>query len=368
MSKTATYIFIIIGVAILGFILWYFKSIVAYILISLVLSLIGSPIVRFLGKLKIGKISLPKAIRALLTLIFLWIAFFTFFRIFVPLVAKEANDFSKINIQSVVENLDEPINKADKFIEKFKLSSDDDVSVRDFFTEKLASVLNITLFSNIFSTLASLLGDIFIAIFAISFMTFFFLKDEKMFTESIILLVPDKHVEAFRHALSSVQKLLRRYFIGIIGQITGIIILVTAGLTIVGVGFKHSLLIGFMAGILNVIPYLGPLLGAILGIILGVATHLDMEFYSELLPLIGYMILVFIIVQTIDNVIFQPFIYSSSVNAHPMEILLIIMIAGSLAGIAGMILAIPSYTVLRVFGKEFFNKFKVVKKLTEKIE
>jgi len=368
MSKTATYIFIIIGVIILGFILWYFKSIVAYILISLALSLIGGPVVKLLGKLKIGKISLPKGIRAFITLILLWIAFFTFFRIFVPLVAKEANDFSKINIQAVVENLDEPIKRADKFIAKFKLSSADDISVKDFFTEKLASVLNITLFSNIFSTITGLLGDIFIAIFAISFMTFFFLKDEKMFTESIILLVPDKNVEAFRHAFTSVQKLLRRYFIGIIGQITGIIILVTFGLTIVGVGFKHGLLIGFMAGILNVIPYLGPLLGAILGIILGIATHLNMEFYSELLPLIGYVTLVFIIVQTIDNVIFQPFIYSSSVNAHPMEILLIIMIAGSLAGIAGMILAIPSYTVLRVFAKEFFHKFKVVKKLTEKIE
>jgi len=368
MSKTATYIFIIIGVIVLGFILWYFKSIVAYILISLVLSLIGSPIVKFLGKLKIGKISLPKGIRALITLVLLWIAFFTFFRILVPLVAKEANEFSKINIQSAVESLDEPIRRVDNFIAKFKLSSDEKISVKDFFTEKLTSILNISVLSNIFSTIASLLGDIFIAIFAISFMTFFFLKDEKMFIESIILLVPNKHVEAFRHAFSSVQMLLRRYFIGIIGQITGIIILVTTGLTIVGVGFKHSLLIGFMAGILNVIPYLGPWLGAILGIILSIATHLNMEFYSELLPLIGYIILVFIIVQTIDNVIFQPFIYSSSVNAHPMEILLIIMIAGSLAGIAGIILAIPSYTVLRVFAKEFFNKFKVVKKLTEKIK
>jgi predicted PurR-regulated permease PerM len=368
MSQTAKYIFIIAGIIILGFILWFFKTIVAYILISLVLSLIGHPVVTFLGKLRVGRIAIPKALRALLTLILLWVTFFAFFRIFVPLVANQANEFSKININQLVDNLDEPINKIDKFISKFKMSSSGEISVRDFFTDKLASVLNITLFTNIFSTIASLLGNIFIAVFAISFMTFFFLKDEKMFTEAMVLLIPDKHVTAFRHALTSVRKLLMRYFIGIMGQITGIITLVTIGLTIVGIGFKHSLLIGFLAGILNVIPYLGPLLGSILGIVLGVATHLNMDFYSRLLPLIGYMILVFVIVQIIDNVIFQPFIYSSSVNAHPMEILLIIMIAGSLAGIPGMILAIPSYTVLRVFAKEFFNKFKVVKKLTEKIE
>ena len=67
------------------------------------------------------------------------------------------------------------------------------------------------------------------------------------------------------------------------------------------------------------------------------------------------------------GILFQPLIYSSSVNAHPLEIFLVIMIAGSLAGIPGMIIAIPLYTVIRVFAKEFFNKFKVVKKLTKKI-
>ena len=121
MSKTARYIFIIVGVIILGIVLWYFKNIVAYILISLVLSLVGGPVVKFLGKLKIGKISLQKGIRAFITLIFLWVAFFTFFRIFVPLIAKEANDFSKINIQAVVENLDEPIKKTEEFIAKFSV-------------------------------------------------------------------------------------------------------------------------------------------------------------------------------------------------------------------------------------------------------
>ncbi len=81
----------------------------------------------------------------------------------------------------------------------------------------------------------------------------------------------------------------------------------------------------------------------------------------------GYMMLVFCITQLIDNLVFQPFIFGKSVYAHPIEILIVIMMAGSLAGITGMILAIPAYTVLRVFAKEFFNNFRVVQKLTEKI-
>ena len=63
----------------------------------------------------------------------------------------------------------------------------------------------------------------------------------------------------------------------------------------------------------------------------------------------------------------QPTLYSERVKAHPLEIFLVILIAGSLAGIVGMLLAIPSYTVLRVFAKEFFSQYRLVRQLPEKI-
>ena len=65
--------------------------------------------------------------------------------------------------------------------------------------------------------------------------------------------------------------------------------------------------------------------------------------------------------------IFQPFIYSNSVKAHPLEIFIVILIAGNIWGIWGMLIAIPAYTVIRVFAKEFLSNFKVVQKLTDKI-
>jgi len=137
-------------------------------------------------------------------------------------------------------------------------------------------------------------------------------------------------------------------------------------MTIVGLDFKQALLIGLTAAILNIIPYLGPLIGSGLGILMGLAFHIDLGIVN-LLPLAGYMALVFMAVQMVDNFIFQPFIFSSSVNAHPLEIFLVIMMAGSIGGVTGMIAAIPAYTILRVFAKEFFNNFRLVKKLTEKI-
>ena len=100
----------------------------------------------------------------------------------------------------------------------------------------------------------------------------------------------------------------------------------------------------------------------------GIATNVDVDFYTVVFPLLIYMSIVFIITQLIDNVVLQPLIYGNSVHAHPMEIFLVILIAGNLAGIPGMILAIPGYTVLRVILREFFNKYKLVKSLTKGLE
>ncbi|NJK86481.1 MAG: AI-2E family transporter [Bacteroidales bacterium] len=334
----------------------------------MVLSLIGKPLVDFLDRLHIKKIKLPRWSSALFTLIFLWVVFFTFFRIFIPLIANEASDLSETNINGLLVSFQGPLNEIENFIEKFNISGTFDISLSEILANKFFNLVNYTLITDFISSLASLLGNIFIAVFSISFITFFFLKDEKMFEEGVLLFVHDKHEVAVKRALDSTRRLLMRYFIGICLQITGIIILVTAGLTLIGVGFRHSLVIGLLAGVVNIVPYIGPMVGSILGTLLGIATHINLDFNAQLFPMIIGMVIVFIVVHIIDNIFFQPLIYSSSVNAHPLEIFLVIMIAGSLAGVTGMILAVPSYTVLRVFAKEFFNRFKLVQKITERID
>jgi predicted PurR-regulated permease PerM len=136
----------------------------------------------------------------------------------------------------------------------------------------------------------------------------------------------------------------------------------------VGIEFNHAVVIGLFCGMFNVIPYLGPWMGAAVGLLIGAALNINADFMSYTLPLLGLMAVVFLSVQIIDNILFQPLIYSSSVKAHPLEIFLVIMAAGSLAGILGMILAIPVYTILRVVAKEFFDNLKLVRKLTENLE
>ncbi|MBN2611755.1 MAG: AI-2E family transporter, partial [Bacteroidales bacterium] len=335
MNKTARYIFIILGILVLLFVLWFFKSIVAYILISLVLSLLGKPIVDMLLKLKIKKFRLPVWLCALASLVMLWIAFYAFFRIFVPIVVNEAEYLSGVKIQTLITSLEEPIDKVEIFLNKFRIEKEENLSLAETLSQKLSNLLSISTLSDILGSLANLLGNVFIALFSITFITFFFLKDDKMFINAIQLVIPEKHSKAFEHAMVSVKSLLMRYFVGLLGQITEIMILVTLGLTLVGVGFQHSLVIGLLAGFFNIIPYLGPLISSIFGTILGMVIHIDKDLHGGLLPMAGYMIVVFIIVHLIDNLIYQPLIFSKSINAHPMEVFLVILIAGHLAGVIG---------------------------------
>ncbi|MBL7112818.1 MAG: AI-2E family transporter [Bacteroidales bacterium] len=367
MNNFLRYFLIILGVALLGFLLWYFSSIVAYILIAGVFALIGRPVVDILSKARIWKFKMPRPLSALITLLLLWVVVIGFFRIFIPLIANQANELSNIDTDLVIEKLEGPIQRIEKVYYDYGIGQDSNLSFEDFLNDKVGSILGISIVSDFFSYIFSLLGNIFIAIFSISFILFFFLKDQSMFADSLVLLVPQKHEEAVRKALSSTRKLLMRYFIGIGGQIIAIIITISIGMTIVGIEFQTALIIGLIIGLINVIPYVGPWIGGAIGIVLGLATHIHLDFTTELLPMVGYMLLVVLIVQVMDNIFFQPLIFSSSVKAHPLEIFLVILIAGTLAGITGMILAIPTYTVIRVFAKEFLNKFRVVQKLTRNI-
>jgi predicted PurR-regulated permease PerM len=358
---------IFLGAVALLFILWHLRTIIFFILISFVLSLVGRPVVALLDKIKYKNFRVPRILSAIFGVVVLWGVLLLFFRIFIPIVAFQASELGTINSEVVIGNLKEPIQQLEAFIHRFRLDAFRDLSITEFVSQKLNSILNIEFFTLIFGSFATLLGNIIIAAFAITFMTFFFLKDDRLFLEGLLIFVPTGHENAVRHAMSSIRYLLMRYFIGIFLQVTFIIILITIGMLLVGIKFNNALVIGLLVGIFNVIPYIGPVIGATLGIFIGVMTHLDLSFYNEMLPMLTYMLVVFACVQLIDNFVFQPLIYSSSVHAHPMEIFLVLMIAGSTAGILGMFLAIPAYTVLRVFAKEFFNNFKVVKRLTEKI-
>lgn len=342
--------------------LWFFSNIVVYIIIAYIVSLIGSPVNRILKKIHIGKYRIPNSLNAFLTLLSVWIIFFTFFRIFIPIIANEAKVLSQINPQHLVEVFKEPIKSVENI---FYRLNDSNTELSVYIQGKAQSVLNISALSNSVMSIGSIFTNLIIGSFAVSFIAFFFIKDSYLFYRIILLMVPDKYDSRVKLAMIKSQRLLSRYFIGLFIEVLLVATLVTVGMLIVGLEFQHAITIGFIAGMLNVIPYVGPIIGAVFGIIIATAVNLDLDLYTQLVPLIGYSALVFAIVQLSDNIIFQPLIYSNSVSAHPLEIFIVILAAGSLAGIPGMILAVPVYTIFRIFAGTFLTNFKVVNSLTK---
>jgi predicted PurR-regulated permease PerM len=367
MKTTLRNILIFFGILVFLALLWYFRNIVVYILVAGVLSVMGRPLVDLFCRIRIRKWTLPRAISALMTLIIIWGLIILFLMIFVPLVTRQINYFSTIDSEKVVKIVEGPINKIEGLFRTINPDISDKLSLKDYINSKISGVLNIEMIQNFLGSFVNLLGNVVVAIFSISFITFFFFKDQHLFYESILMWIPDKYVDNVTRALNSIKHLLTRYLIGIVIQSTCIMILITSGMTIVGIDFQQALVMGLIVGILNVIPYVGPWLGFFIVVIMGVASHMNMDFTTVVVPLVTYMMIVVALTQLIDNVVFQPVIFSNSVRAHPLEIFVVVLAAGFAAGIPGMLLGIPTYTVLRVFAREFFYGFKAIQKITSSL-
>jgi len=367
MNKILRYVLVTLGFALVIWLMWYLRSVVFYIIVAGFVNLVGSPLVNLLARIHIKGYYIPRWVGAALTLSLFWFVVLVFFSIFIPILVAEANELSAVNVNAIVENLKIPLNRFQQFLESYNLQLDKNFDLKQYAIDKLALLFDISRISGIFRSIAGMFGDIFIAIFSISFISFFFLKEERMFPDFIRLLIPSGYEQSIMNVFQSINRLLTRYFLGISLEVFFVMLLNALGLSLVGLEPGRALIIAMFAGIMNVVPYIGPLIGIIFGTLMGMATHLQYDFYTELMPLLGLMLIVFVSVQVIDNTVFQPLIYSSSVNAHPLEIFLIILIAGNLAGILGMVLAIPIYTIIRVVAKEFFNNYKLVKKLTAKM-
>ena len=364
MNTTLRNILIIIGLAILVYLFWYFRSMIAYILAAGVISLIGRPVVDLLNGIRIWKFRFPKALSSLLTLLLLYGLFALFFAIFIPLVSRQIDALSGFDAGSIVQGLRDQLDKIDTVLRKFYRDMPADKTLYDIVVTTITNILNPTSITDFAGNIVTVLRKMVVGFVAITFLAFFFLKDEGLFKETIMVLVPDQYEKRVRNVLHSIKKLLIRYFIGIILQSTVVLINITIGMTIIGFPFHQALVMGLLIGIFNIIPYVGPWLGGFAAVLMGVATAVTTTGYPVIWLLIIYMVIVIACTQIIDNNLIQPMIYSRSVNAHPIEIFLVILAVGSFAGIIGMILAVPAYTALRVFAREFFYNFGPVRKTT----
>ena len=418
MKFNTKYILLIISVLIIGSIIYYLSDIVSYVMIAWALSMIGAPLITFLRKFT------GKTAAALVTLLCFALVFMGLIWIFIPPLVTQAKNLANIDYNKVVNVLEEPVRDWKNWLIEKRLILDDQSSEslstaetqddqwvkaeqismqtdsgsiintvavtlhidrkliegdgqssgtskadeNDFFTNfrtNLIRYINPANIQLIFSSAMSKFGNLLVGILSVFFISFFFLKEQGLFDKMITAAVPEQYEMQTHQAIDETSKLLIRYFIGILTQMTIITVFVSTALSLLGV--KNALLIGFFAAVMNVIPYIGPILGAAFAVMITISSNLDLSFYNALVPLVSKVMLVFAVMQIIDNIILQPNIFSKSVKAHPLEIFLVVMIGAKIGGILGMVLAIPFYTAFRVIAKVFLSEFKVIQELTKNI-
>ncbi|MFY0714318.1 AI-2E family transporter [Seonamhaeicola sp. NFXS20] len=345
---------IICGVVLVLYLLYKIQSVIGYIAIAAVISLIGRPVVLFLRE----KLKFKNTLAVVTTMALLLAIFGGLVSLFIPLIIKQGQNLSLLNIDELQVNIE---NLYIEIVTYFDLHQIDvEQSLKD---SNLFSKLDFSVIPDFLNTVISGLGSFSIGLFSVLFISFFFLKDSKLFENSILTLIPDNKETRWKTSSEKIKDLLSRYFVGLIFQILILFIIYMIGLLIIGV--ENAVVIAFLCALLNLIPYVGPLIGGALMITLTMTSTLGQSFSDVILPKTLWVLLVIATGQLVDNFGSQPIIFSKSVKSHPLEIFLVILIAGILFGVLGLIIAIPAYTAIKVVLKEFLSENKIVKKLTK---
>ena len=367
-DKLAKSILLAAGIAIIAALCWYFRSVLGYILIAVVVSLVAKPLMGLMQKIRIKGRKAPDWILAALSLIFVLGILLSVVAMLIPIIGNIVKDISLANIENAVKGLSVPLHELNEFLKNMVPSLGEDFKIEVAVIEEVQKLLKPAIFSSVIGSAASFLTSFGVGLFSVVFIGFFFIKDDGLFTNIVCALVPDKHEKTTEKAISDIGHLLSRYFIGVMLEVTGVALINFIGLTFIAkLGFNASLGIAFMTGIFNIIPYVGPLLGGALGTVLGLILK-----YSSVSPIgldvnfwvfTAILIAIFSFTQLVDNFLYQPLIYSTSIKAKPLEIFIVLLIVGHIGGPLAMIIAIPCYTVARVIAFRFFRHIKAIKRL-----
>jgi predicted PurR-regulated permease PerM len=344
----------LLGLCVLVWLLYQLKTLLIYMLIAGVVSLIGRPINHFLMK----RLKMRAVLATSISIVLLLGILISLFSLFVPLLVQQGENLSlldvdllKVNIETLVEEITVYFQLDNSFWEQ------------QFSVDNLFQNVNFGLLPELLNQTLELLGGFTIGLFSVVFILFFFLKDSHLQERIILALVNDKVSTRVEKSIDKTKGLLSRYFLGLLLQISILLLIYSVVLMVFDV--ENAFIIAFLCALLNLIPYLGPIIGAVLMTLLTMSSFIGEDFSTVILPKTIYVMIGFLVGQLVDNFFSQPFIFSSSVKSHPLEIFIVILASGTLLGPVGMIIAIPLYTTLKVIAQEFLAENKIVKSLTK---
>ena len=342
------------GLCIITWLLFQLKILLIYMVIAGIVSLIGRPINQFL----IQRLKMRNILGTSITIIFLLGLLISLFSLFVPLLVQQGENLSLLEVDLLKNNIETLVEEISIYFQLDNSFWQQQISVDNLFQN-----VNFGLLPELLNQTLELLGGFTIGLFSIVFILFFFLKDSHLQKQIILALVNDKITDRVEKSIEKTKNLLSRYFLGLLLQISILLIIYSIVLAVFNV--ENAFIIAFLCALLNLIPYLGPIVSAVLMMLLTMSSFIGADFSSIILPKTIYVMIGFCVGQMIDNFFSQPYIFSNSVKSHPLEIFIVILASGTLIGPVGMIIAIPLYTTFKVISQEFLSENKIVKSLTK---
>ncbi len=351
----------IIGLLAVLFFIFFFTKIVIYLCIAMFLFLLGNPLIQLLGRVRIGKFVLPDAVSALITILIIVGMVAGLFLLVVPPLVNELGFLSDLNFFDVMHNILNQYPSAKGLLHRFG----DEAELESSISQQLNTYMNAENISSVLNHTLGYFGSALGGALCVLFITFFLLKDENLVKESVLLITPTGYENAMKDIMFTSKKMLSKYFGALLLDmfIVGLAVLIV--LSILGV--KNALVIAFCAGLLNMVPYIGSVITMIVAIVLGTSACINTGNYELIGPTINKIFFALLCINLTDAFLVQPFIFSKSVLAHPLEVFIVTLMAGTIGGIIGMIVALPSYTLIRIVAKEFLTHLKFFKKITDKI-
>jgi len=252
---------ILAGIVLFLFLLNKIQSVIIYIIIAGILSLISRPIILFLRR----KLRFPNSLSVITTMILILALLGGLIGLFIPLIAEQGDSLSLLKVDGLQKNVQNVFNQINTYFSSKGIDVLSEIKNVDFISQfkEIPNLLN---------SIVSLIGSLSIGLFSVLFISFFFMKDSRILKNGLLILVPGKTKKRFAKSLETINDLLSRYFIGLILQITILFISYTIILLIFGI--NNAVVIAFLCALLNLIPYVGPLIGAVIMIILSMISNI----------------------------------------------------------------------------------------------
>lgn len=329
----------------------FFSTIFIPILLAGILFYMLNPIVGLLTKLKLGKKHVSRGWAVTLVFLLFVGIIILLATVFVPKLTNQ--------IVTLANQVPGAVNDGQKLMEKlFKemnsqqyLKQIDFTSLSEKFSKNISGYAN-ALFNGVTNGLGGIISvaanAVIIAV-TVPVVLFYMLKDGYKLAPNIKRLLPEKHREQTMELLSEMSRTISKYISGQMIECLFVGTFTAIGYLIIGI--PYVLLLGVIAGICNIIPYIGPYIG--------IAPALIVSFSHGGWLSVVYNIVVVIVVQQIDGNLVYPNVIGKSLQIHPLTIIIILLAAGNIAGLMGMILAVPLYAVVKVVVVHMWNIYQL---------